>query len=128
VARTKLLARIDAPWSSLLTIALIVAILWAAKAILMPLALGIILAFALTPLVRWFDRVRLPRAASVALTMLLALGAVGGIGYVAFSQFAELSSEISKYTSSMRKKVADLRPSDDSPLSTLTRTVDRVTE
>src|SRR5690606_24730873 len=82
VARTKLLARLDGPWGSLLTIALIVAILWAAKAILLPLALGIILAFALTPLVRWFDRLRLPRAAGVALTMLLALGAVGGVGYV----------------------------------------------
>lgn len=115
-------------WVSLLTIALIVAILWAAKAILLPLALGIILTFALTPLVRWFDRMRLPRAAGVALTMLLALSAVGGVGYVVFGQFVELSAEITKYTSSMRRKVADLRLGDDAALSKLTRTVDRVTE
>jgi predicted PurR-regulated permease PerM len=71
---------------------------------------------------------RLPRGAGVALTMLLALSAVGGMGYVVFNQFAELSTEISKYTSSMRRKVADLRMGDDAALSQLTRTVDRVTE
>lgn len=128
MTRQKLFARIDGVWVSLLTIALIIAILWAAKAILLPLALGVILAFALTPLVRWFDRLRLPRAAGVALTMLLALSAVGGMGYVVFNQFAELSMEISKYTTSMRRKVADLRMGDDAALSRLTRTVDRVTE
>ncbi len=128
MARNKLFARIDGLWVSLLTVALIIAILWAAKTILLPLALGVILAFALTPLVRWFDRLRLPRPLGVALTMLLALSAVGGIGYVVFSQFAELSSDITKYTSSMRSKVADLRFGDDAAFSKLTRTVDRVTE
>jgi predicted PurR-regulated permease PerM len=113
---------------SLLTLALVVAILWAAKAILLPLALGIILAFALTPVVRIFDRGRLPRFAGVALTMLLAIGIVGGIGYVVFGQFADLSSELTRYTSSMRRKVAELRPGNDAMIRQLTRTVDRVTE
>jgi Predicted permease len=113
---------------SLLTLALVVVILWAAKAILLPLALGIILAFALTPIVRMFDRGRLPRVAGVALTMLLAIGVVGGIGYVVFGQFAELSTELTRYTSSMRRKVAELRPSNDATFHQLTRTVDRVTE
>ncbi len=107
---------------------LIVVVLWTAKTILLPLALGVILAFALTPLVRWFDRLRLPRALGVALTMSLALGAVGGIGYVVFNQFTELSAEVTKYTSSMRRKVADLRMGDDAAFSQFTRTVDRVTE
>jgi len=113
---------------SLLTLSLVVAILWAAKAILLPLALGIILAFALTPVVRMFDRGRLPRVAGVALTMLLAIGVVGGIGYVVFGQFADLSTELTSYTSSMRRKVAELRPGNDAMIRQLTRTVDRVTE
>jgi predicted PurR-regulated permease PerM len=113
---------------SLLTLSLVVAILWAAKAILLPLALGIILAFALTPVVRLFDLSRLPRVAGVALTMLLALGVVGGIGYVVFSQFADLSADLTRYTSSMRRKVAELRPGNDAMIRQLTRTVDRVTE
>lgn len=113
---------------TLLTLVLVVGVLWAAKAVLLPLALGIILAFTLTPLVRLFDRWRLPRSAGVALTMLLALGAVGGIGYVIFDQFAQLSTQITQYTTSMRRKVADLRLGDDAVLRQFTRTVDRVTE
>jgi predicted PurR-regulated permease PerM len=75
-----------------------------------------------------FDRARLPRVASVALTMLLAISVVGGIGYVVFGQFAELSAELTRYTSSMRRKVAELRPDNDATFHQLTRTVDRVTE
>jgi predicted PurR-regulated permease PerM len=112
----------------LLTIVLIVSILWTAKTILLPLALGVILAFTMTPLVRWFDRMRFPRALGVALTMLLALSSVGGMGYVVFEQFAELSSEVTKYTSSMRRKVGDLRLQDNATFSQFSRTVDRVTE
>ena len=114
--------RVNGAWVSLLTLVLVVAILWAAKAILLPLALGIILAFALTPLVRVFDRTRLPRFAGVALTMLLALGIVGGIGYVVFDQFAELSTQLTRYTSSMRRKVAELRPGNDAAFRQFTRT------
>jgi predicted PurR-regulated permease PerM len=120
--------RVNGVWVSLLTLVLVVAVLWAAKAILLPLALGIILAFALTPVVKTFDRYRLPRFAGVTLTMLLALGIVGGIGYVVIDQFAELSTELTRYTSSMRRKVAELRPGKDATLQQLTRTVDRVTE
>lgn len=125
---TPLLARVNGPWVTLLTLVLIVGVLWTAKAVLVPLALGIVLAFTLTPLVRQFDRWRLPRFAGVALTMLLALGVVGGIGYVVFDQFAALSMQITQYTSSMRRKVADLRLGDDAALRQFTRTMDRVTE
>jgi predicted PurR-regulated permease PerM len=120
--------RVNGVWVSLLTLVLVVAVLWAAKAILLPLALGIILAFALTPVVKLFDRYRLPRFAGVTLTMLLALGVVGGIGYVVVDQFADLSTQLTRYTSSMRRKVAELRPGKDATLQQLTRTVDRVTE
>lgn len=117
--------RVNGAWVALLTLVLVVAVLWAAKAILLPLALGIILAFALTPVVRTFDRTRLPRFASVALTMLLALSIVGGIGYVVFDQFTELSTQLTRYTSSMRRKVAELRPANDATFRQLSRTMDR---
>jgi predicted PurR-regulated permease PerM len=112
----------------LLTLTLVVAVLWAAKAVLLPLAIGVVLAFALTPAVRMFDRARLPRSVGVTLTMLLALGIVGGIGYVVVNQFADLSTQLTRYTSSMRNKVAELRPGKDAAFRQLTRTVDRVTE
>jgi predicted PurR-regulated permease PerM len=128
VPQSHFLGRVNGPWGSLLAIVLVVVVLSTAKVVLVPLALGVILAFVLTPLVRLFDRWRFPRFVSVVLTMSLALGVVGGVGYVIFDQFADLSTQVSKYTSSMRRKVADLRIGDDAAFSKLTRTVDRVTE
>lgn len=121
-------AKIRGPSVTLLTIVLLVTILWAAKAILLPLALGLIFAFILTPVVRLWDRLRVPRFAGVTLTMLLALGVVGGASYVIVDQFLDLSAQVTKYTSSMRKKVADLRLVNDAALRQFTRAVDRVTE
>ena len=122
------LSRAYGPWGSLFAIGLVVVALATAKTVLVPLALGVVLAFILTPLVRLFDRWRIPRFVGVLLTMSLALGAVGAVGYVIVDQFSDLSTQVSKYTSSMRRKVADLRIGDDAAFSKLTRTVDRVTE
>jgi predicted PurR-regulated permease PerM len=128
VPQNHIVTKVNGPWGSLLAIVLITGVLIAAKAVLLPLALGVILAFLLTPLVRVFDRMRLPRFVGVLLTMGLALGAVGAIGYVTWTQFTELSEQVTQYTSSMRKKVAELRLGNDAALSRLTRTVDKVTE
>src|SRR5512145_2798004 len=97
--KNQLFARVSGPWVGLLTLVLVVAVLSLAKAVLLPLALGIVLAFTLSPLVRLFDRWRFPRVLGVALTMILALGTVGGIGYVVFNQFSDLSAQVTKYTS-----------------------------
>jgi predicted PurR-regulated permease PerM len=112
----------------LLTLVLVVGILYTGKQVLLPMALGIVLAFVLTPLVRQFDRMHLPRFAGVALTMVLALSAVSGMGYVIYDQFAQLSGEISQYTSSMRRKVSQLRLGNDAAIQQFTRTLGRVTD
>lgn len=121
-------ARLNGPWVTLLTLVLVVGILYTGKQVLLPMALGIVLAFVLTPLVRQFDRMHLPRFAGVALTMVLALSAVGGMGYVVYDQFAQLSGEISQYTSSMRRKVNQLRLGNDAAIQQFTRTLGRVTD
>jgi predicted PurR-regulated permease PerM len=112
----------------LLTLVLVVGILYTGKQVLLPMALGVVLAFVLTPLVRQFDRMHLPRFAGVTLTMVLALSAVSGMGYVVYDQFAQLSGEISQYTSSMRRKVGELRLGNDAAIRQFTRTLDRVTD
>jgi predicted PurR-regulated permease PerM len=119
---------LNGPWVTLLTLVLVVGILYTGKQVLLPMALGVVLAFVLTPLVRQFDRMHLPRFAGVTLTMVLALSAVSGMGYVVYDQFAQLSGEISQYTSSMRRKVGELRLGNDAAIRQFTRTLDRVTD
>src|SRR5207249_1101152 len=52
-----------------------------AAEVLKPLALAILLSFALAPLTAFLERRGLPRAVAVVLTILLALGVLGGITY-----------------------------------------------
>ena len=115
-------------WVAWFGVVLAIGMLWIAKAVLLPLALGIILAFMLTPAVRLFDRAHLPRFFGVFLTMMLALGVVSGVGYVFWNQFADLSVQATRYASSMRQKVADARMGSGAVLKQLQITLDKVTE
>lgn len=115
-------------WNSLLTVCVIVAVLILAKSVLVPVALGVILAFALTPIVRVFDRLHLPRAVGVALCMALLLGTVAGLGYVLSSQVTELADQATRYNSSIRHKMRELRKHGIGDFRGITRTVDKITE
>lgn len=118
-------------WSSLLTICLVVAVLITAKSVLVPVALGVILAFALTPVVRAFDRLRIPRVMGVALCMALLLSTFGGLTYVLSSQATELSEQATRYSSSIRAKMRELRNEGIGGIGGfggITRTVDKISE
>jgi predicted PurR-regulated permease PerM len=107
---------------------LIVAALWLGKPLLMPIALGVVVAFALLPLARTLERLWLPRAVAVAFTIALALAAVGGFGVVLVNQVDSLSEELSHYTSKMRRKVRELRTGSSSALDKIEDTVNKVSE
>lgn len=109
----------------LATLALIVAILARAQTILVPLALAVVLAFALSPAVKRLERV-LGRGLAVALVVLVALGAVTGFGYLLKRQLVDLSAQMTKYSDSIRHKVVSLRGSEGSGLGGLSKSVDKV--
>ncbi|MBC8074029.1 MAG: AI-2E family transporter [Deltaproteobacteria bacterium] len=111
---------------SIATVALIVGVLWVAQTVLMPLAFGMVLAFLLTPVVRWFERLRFPRALAVAGTMTVALAAVGVFGWVVMLQVGELSGEIGQYASSLEHKLAEVRRHPGGTIDRLEQTVETV--
>jgi predicted PurR-regulated permease PerM len=113
------------PFFSLATLALLVAIFARAQEVLIPLALSVVVAFALTPAVTWLEK-RLGRGLAVALVVLLALGAVVGFGLALRRQLNDLSDQMSRYSESMRRKVASLRTADQVGLAGLSRVVNKV--
>jgi predicted PurR-regulated permease PerM len=115
------------PFFWLATLVLVVAILALARAVLVPLALAILIAFALTPAVRPLER-RLGRGLAVSVVVLLAVGAVVSFGYLLERQLVDLSGQMSRYSDSMRRKVATLRPSAQGGLTGLSRTVDTLVQ
>ena len=98
-----------------LILAVIAAMSLAAE-VLKPLALAVLLSFALAPLAGFFERRRVPRAIAVLLTVALALGSLSGIGYVVVRQLSTLAYELPDYQKEIQKKVDFLKPSDDTAL------------
>src|SRR5271166_5188704 len=98
-----------------LILAIIAAMSLAAE-VLKPLALAVLLSFALAPLAGFFERHRVPRAVAVLLTVALALGTLCGIGYVVVRQLSKLANELPSYQVEIQKKVDFLKPSDHTAL------------
>jgi len=113
------------PFFWLATVVLLVAIADRAKEVLIPLTLSVVVAFALTPAVTKLER-RVGRALSVALVVILALGAVSGFGLLLKRQLNDLANQMTRYSESMRHKVASLREGAPGGLVGLSKTVDKV--
>lgn len=87
----------------------VIAALYLAKVILLPLALGILLAFVLNPAVRLLERAHLGRALSAIVVMVLTLAVVGGVGYVVTRQFADVLNRLPQYQSNLQEKIDSLK-------------------
>jgi predicted PurR-regulated permease PerM len=109
----------------LATVALIVAILARAEAILVPLALAVVVAFALGPAVKRLERA-MGRGAAVAVVVFVALGAVTAFGYLLERQLVDLAAQMTKYSDAMGRKLVALRGDDGTGLAGLSKSIDRV--
>jgi predicted PurR-regulated permease PerM len=110
---------------ALATLALIVAILAYARAILIPLALSVVVAFALVAPVKRLERA-LGRVLAVVLVVLVALGAVSAFGYLLERQLVDLGAQLTKYSDSMGRKLASLRGREGTGLAGLSESLDKV--
>jgi predicted PurR-regulated permease PerM len=91
--------------AALLIALALAALLVLGKEILMPLALALLLSFALSPIATRLERLGLGRGGSVVLTMALAIAVVALIGYVVFVQAADLAAQLPSYRTTIRDKL-----------------------
>jgi predicted PurR-regulated permease PerM len=80
-----------------------------AKEVFIPIALAMLLAFVLAPVVRLLERRRVPHGAAVALTVVLAFSAIGGVGYVLALQVSTLAADLPKYEGTIKRKIREAR-------------------
>ncbi|MCR0985387.1 AI-2E family transporter [Roseomonas populi] len=83
----------------------VVAGLYLAREVLIPITLAILLSFVLAPLVGLLRRLRLPRVPAVLLSVLLALGLILLIGSIIGVQIAGLARDAPRYQSAVQEKV-----------------------
>lgn len=94
--------------NSLLALAVgvvIVAALYFAREVLVPITLAVLLSFVLAPLVALLRRIHVPQALSVLAAVIIGLGVIGGLGAVIGMQVAALASDVPKYASTIETKV-----------------------
>jgi len=64
-------------WFLVISAAIVVGVLIAAHAVLLPFILALVIAYVLTPLVAWVERKRVPRALAIVLVYIVVLGTLG---------------------------------------------------
>jgi predicted PurR-regulated permease PerM len=114
--------------SSLLSLAVavvVVAALYFAREVLIPITVAVILSFMLAPLVSRLQRVHVPHAAAVVLAVLVAFGIIGAIGGVIGTQVAGIAGDVPRYTSTIQHKVESIRSMTVGRLAGLTQRLDR---
>jgi predicted PurR-regulated permease PerM len=95
--------------ASALLAAIIIATLYIGRDLFIPLAMAILLSFALAPLVSWLERRRLPRGLAVVSVVFLAFASLLALGGLLTKQVADLAGELPRYERSLREKIQSLR-------------------
>jgi predicted PurR-regulated permease PerM len=87
----------------------VVAALYLAREVLVPITLAILLSFVLAPLVALLRRIGLMRVPAVVVAVLLAFGVLLLLGGVIGSQLAGLASDAPRYAATVERKVETVR-------------------
>jgi len=97
--------------AGVVTVVLVVASLYWARPVLIPLALAILLTFVLNPIVSVLHRRGVGRTPAVLLVVVLAGMLLGGIGWTVVRQLTALADDLPRYTENLKQKITDLRGS-----------------
>jgi predicted PurR-regulated permease PerM len=115
-------------WLQFAGLVLVVAVLYVAQAVFVPLALAALLTFLLAPLVTVLQRV-VGRAASVTLVVVLTTGVIAAAGWGLAVQLTALAHELPLYRANIREKIADIRGAGrDGTLGKVQETVEDIKE
>jgi predicted PurR-regulated permease PerM len=88
--------------------AVVVAALYLARDILIPVVLAVLLTFVLTPLVTFLQRWLVPRTVAVMSAVLVAVAIILSLGTMVATQVNQLASELPRYQSTLREKAQHL--------------------
>jgi predicted PurR-regulated permease PerM len=100
---------------------IVVAAMYFAREVLIPIALATILSFMLAPLVRLLHRIRAPRAVAVLIVAALAFAAIFALARTLVNEVARLAHDLPTYQETLAKKIEILRGGDSGTTGTLER-------
>lgn len=111
---------------ALATAVVVVATLYVARGVLVPLALGILFAFLLSPPVTLLGRLRLGRVLATLLVVLSTIAVVGTFGWTVARQVIDVTNELPNYRTNITAKIDAFHKSSDSAFGRATNTVEEL--
>ena len=109
---------------TLASIGIVVAALYLAKGLLVPLTLAVLLSFLLSPVCDWLERLGLGRLPAVLVTALLAFSMLGVVGWLAVSQMLDLAPKMPEYQKNIQAKLHSTNDYVSAALSKITTTAE----
>lgn len=108
----------------------VIAVLYLAKPVVVPIALAILFAFLLTPIVSVLERTFLRRTGAIVLSLSVSVTALSLAGWWVYQQFNAVAREAAHAMTSghIEEKLRFLRRSTGAPLAMFERTLQRVAE
>jgi predicted PurR-regulated permease PerM len=94
---------------TLVATVVVVAGLYLAREVLIPITLAVLLSFLLAPLVTLLREIHVPNVPSVLFAVVLGLAALGAVGGVIGLQVASLATDVPQYASTIEGKINTLR-------------------
>ncbi len=87
----------------------VVAVLYLASAILIPLAFAVTLSLILTPATAWLEKLRVGRVPAALLVMTVAIAGAGAAGWVIFNDLVAVANQLPEYQQNIHKKLEAIR-------------------
>ena len=112
----------------LASIAVIVAALYVAKGVLVPITLAVLLSFLLSPVCDWLERHWLGRVPAVMVTALVGFMVFGGATWMAVVQVSDLAPRMPEYETNLRVKLQSANAYVGATLGRVTRTAQGMSE
>ena len=97
--------------ATVLTGVAIVAALYFARDVLIPIALAVLISFVLAPMANALRRIGAPRIPAVIAVAVLSFGAILGVGALGTTQISQLAENLPQYEQHIRDKIRTLRVS-----------------
>ena len=89
--------------------AIVIAGLYVAREVLLPLALAILLSFVLTPPLLLLRRIKVPRVLAVGIVVAIGFGFIFALGWLMSREATKLAADLPKYSATLSEKITTLR-------------------
>ena len=107
--------------STLASTAVVIAALYMAKSLLVPLTLAVLLSFLLMPVCEWLERRRFARIPAVLTTAILGFTMLGIVAWIAVVQMTHLAPKIPEYQNNIQAKLSSVNEYAAAALSKITK-------